>query len=351
MKILGALIVTLGASFVWAAPQYLELQKNSTNPAGVSVLTAHLRIQPTHPEMEIHVESTLDEESFPVTRISESKAMAITPSLENGAHEWEVKAYLQDKQIAHRYESLIAFYDRENERLAWELIEEMNPLIRAEKESERDRNSVLKAHALDFLSSHRRLLETRSLTFEVTGGSLSLFSENPVLRIEGADEVEVGQRVLMFARSLTGFEGADGPQEMVIRGDWSAGPGVLGIETSSKRVGVGAFSFVSDPLISAQVGEHVFEARLYVRSLAQSDQLRDSISDLGRRRRELIRRLTDAADPYERALCETRLTEVEKMSAALREQLESLLLQMGGPRTLTVTVIEASLAAEQGVAR
>jgi hypothetical protein len=300
---------------------------------------------PANPQYEIVLEGKIDSASVPLHRFTVDRSLTITDELPEGSHIWEVNAYLQDRVEAAQYMETEIVLLQANDALYWKILEESDEIKRAKLIEKRDANLALIAAARSTLESLRTLLETKSISF-VVDHSLNILSDkdNPALRIEGIEVVEVGERILIFAKSTTGFSGPDGAKEVIIRGGVRDEFDADVISFSVKNAGLRAFSFISEPTISGQLGEYNFSAIIYLRSASQASAIRNALSSAATERSILIKERDRERDPVFRQFYERTISDLGAMERALVNHLEDLLVPFGEPSVFAFEIVPSALA-------
>jgi hypothetical protein len=336
ITIFSTFSILLAAVTVNAAPRFVQLEASSLAPYAngqAAVLTAHIRIQPTNPNDEIFVSSNLNgpvhNDAQKLTRISDSEAVAITPTLTDaGAYTWHVSVYLQNKVKAAQIDAAIYSTECDNVRIENALQTETDPAIRLNLMTERDSNNDFIGRSRNQLWNDRTGLESDDLVFSVSSAKVLLPFETPVIAIDADHEnptYAVGVRATFFVHALTDFSGPDGIKEILAFANINGNETNPGLPVERRRLGAKDFAFTPPVFLAADVGPRVFNAYLKVRSKAQADSIRASTIKAIQRRSEYIGKRDAAADAEKRAYYTSLIHEMDFTINELNSQLVAIL--------------------------
>lgn len=354
LSLLGLVLALAQPTF--AKPQFLKLEANSSGayPSGqAAVLTAHIRIQPTNPNMEIFVSSSFDGSNLKLTRISAGEAVSITPAVMTpGNHVWHVSAFLQDKNKAQELEAAIAVTQEDNLRIERALQVETDPVIIARLAVDRQRNNDIIGRAQNQLNQNRRYLEAQDLSITVSALARAIPKfDNPVIAI-GADHENatyaVGSRATFYVHALTDFQGPDGIQEILAFANINGTESAPGIQVERTRLGSRDFAFTSPNFVGADAGPRVFNTYLKIRSKAQADSIRNSVHGAIQRRSGYIALRDASTDPEKQAYYNSLIAEMDLTIAELNHQLEAMLVSAGNGKDFNFDIVPALADAESG---
>ena len=334
ITIFGLLISGFGSTQVRAGtPSFVEIQSDKTVYIlnDKAVLTAYIKTQPTNPNDEIFLSSTLDSAAIKNTRISNDEAASVTPPLTTGAHVYEVDVYLEDRNSTQPLYETIAFYNEEVCQLQKQLAATTDPTQQTALQSMITRDQGLIAQATAELQALRRLVETDTLNLTVTASLFALSgvfaSPTPaptdVLLIsddQNGGPYTVGAQATFTTHVLTTFTGSSGPEEILIRTTLDAA--ALGVVL----VSVGIYQSQSTVFATANIGSHTFKSNLLIRPKAQADSLRDGISKANILRTKDITLRDQTTDPQKKAFYQSEIDDLTLLTNNFYNQLETLLV-------------------------
>jgi hypothetical protein len=348
-KILTSLI----SSFVLLAscnalaekPAFLSLQASTQNytVGQQAVLTAHVRILPTDPSLEIYLTSDFNGGNQKITRVSDSEAVAITNVLDAaGDFTWNVHAYLQNAVVARNTEATMDYYRAEVTRLNKALETETDAAIRTNLTAERDQDNTMIGSLNGALWDNRKFVGQASLLVHVNAASLVSTKETPLLVIDSSHENAIfnaGESATFYARCLTDFQGPDGVQEIVLNG-WISGETYQnGINVTKSRIDDKEFSFQSPVFTNEDAGQRNFFASVQIRSKAQADSIRQAVALAAVRKGEMIAKMNATTDPLTRNYYQSEITELDSAINELSRQLNNLLHDVPGVKQYPFNIL------------
>ena len=310
-------------------PAFVQLQSDAQSyiVGEQAVLTAFIQTTPQDSDYELFVQGSLSGSALQIIPIADDQQVSVSPYFSAvGPSNWVVSVYLQDKRAAGNYTAAIAFYQAEVVTLTACLAKATDPNIIASLQAQIARDQNLISMAGNELTLIRKLVETDTLTFNVTQTRKSHSAEPSAmdnvfsLSLDQSSGIyHVGQNAFATAQVLTSFTGEDGPEEAVVTAfldSKSLGQNVFGPTT---------FSFTTANFLSADIGTHSLTANLLIRSQARANSLRNSIQ-LATTRRNHYMALRDATtDPAYQALYQRYINDLILVINELYTQLQQIL--------------------------
>lgn len=330
------------------APVFVELllDKPSYEAGERAILSVYHSILPLDANTEVIALGSFDDEPINVTRIADRQSVSISPVLAAAAHNWEISVYLQDKQLAQALTSTIVFYEAEIVSLSSQRDAETDPDKRAILQGLVDRDQGFIDAAKGHLTSARRLVETKSVTVNAALSlrGVRIKDDTPALEVDTGSPAcalyAVGTHVTFTVNVLESFMGSDGPKEAVVRGLFDAQ--VLGLTSSTAQ----QFVFNTPEFQLQDVGAHTFRARLFVRSQARADNLRDAISKAQIRRAQYIALRAGTVDASLQGYYTFCIGEMTSIINEFYRQLEAILVEVG-TKDIQVNVTDTLVSVQQ----
>ncbi|OFZ80838.1 MAG: hypothetical protein A3K03_11630 [Bdellovibrionales bacterium RIFOXYD1_FULL_44_7] len=333
LTFLMAMMTMAVASSAQAAPSFVELKadKPAYTVGERAILTSYVKIRPDNPNYEIYLSATLNGAKIKITKITEKEAVSITPRfIVEGAYEWQVDVYLQDKKTAADLNAMIVFYEEEIFTLNRELEEQTDPEKVEMLTAHIQRDEQIIAAAREQLEENRRKIETQVLNIDVAAVKNNFDSqaelETPVFSLEKDKDgcgYNVGESAMITASLKSEFNGSDGAQEAVMTGR-IADVVLFPVQISKKE-----FIFTTDIFTVADIGEQTFEATLYIRSKARADALRDAITKASQRRADFIEKRDRSEDPAWKAYYQREIDDLTNIIDEFYRQLDEMLTLVG----------------------
>lgn len=354
-------LLILLAAFVFGAQ--LSFAQSSTAPAFMKITTdkttysngdqAFVSIatptQPTNKALEYYLKATFNSGPQKVTVASASQAFLITnPMSASDTNVIEVKLYLQDKKFVKDTLVAIVGYKQRNAEIDERLATETDTAIRNSLIQQKARNNGFIAQAETNLLNHRTLLETKSLTLTVQTLSKRTVA-NPVIQIVPSrpDSVYLtGEAGSFTVNILSDLNLPDGKAEFVVEGKVSD---CLPCSTAARSViNARSFAFTTQVFNIDNVGDRNFETKVFYRSKAQSDSLRQAITAVIAQQNDYIAKRNATSDVAEKEYYNLLIAELDTAKTKYTAQLQSLLQPLGTP-ILTPFQVHVSSYEEYGV--
>jgi len=202
--ILLILIITVSA-IANNGPLFLELSsdKSSYSVGEKAILSANIVIQPDDPTYEIYLKAKFDNKKIKLTRLTEHRAVALTPSFDDlGNYVWQVKVYLQKKRPAANLNESIAYYQSVITQCEGRLEYETDPdIISTLKDAIANAKTLIRQMERD-LEDLRILVGVQTLTVAVESKqTVTNNNVSPAFYIEtdrDNDTFAVGERATLF---------------------------------------------------------------------------------------------------------------------------------------------------------
>lgn len=322
---------------VWGyaqAPQFVELNtsKSSYIVGDRAVLMASIRTNPTNPNDELFLKSTLVGSQIKLTKLSDYEAVHVTPTLAVGNYLWEVKAYVQNKAAAQDLTQGIIEADALDIKLARLYADETDSTKRAKLQDAIAENAALKVMLNEQLDAGRVLVETKQKTLSVTSAKRKSSFANPItITVDHSNQIYYfGQSAYVAAN--VDHEEVETDEDLIFETE-----GFLDNQFVSRADPMyGYFGFyISSNLLP--LGERTIKVDLYSRNRRNANSLRSARENAGYRKTQLEYLRDTATSPAMADYYQKEVDELVLVQSALGDLYMSLrTLQASASLTISV---------------
>lgn len=295
MRILFFISILLLSVFAHAeVPQFIELKSSKTayEVGEKGVLLVSVKTKPNNANSEVFLESTFQEAPLKIMMVSDTEGGSVTSSFtEAGSFTWEVRAYLQDRQLIKDLKLGILKSEQEILRLKELYRNESDTYKKTLLLSSIAEQETLIDQYSQQIKNNRLLVETKQLFVNVYA-----LKKNHKMNLSEPLTVTTGKIDDTFNEGDSGEVtvsihpdqiSTQGPLKNEIQANWNGQP-ITAIQT-----GENSFKIVLTPSILI-AGYHYLDVSLYVRNKKDSDSLLDAIVK-GSSRKVSLELLRDSA--------------------------------------------------------
>lgn len=337
--LISTLLATVALPALAAEPQFLKIQPDQSSyvVGSKAIVFGYINRLPTESTKELFVSMRVGGELTNAIRLSDRLVVALPRRFEAaGNYSVESNVFLQDREEMLNLEQSAAFYQLEINALLTKLESENDPdakeLIEAEIAASRQKRGAMVRKIADA----RALVEVG--TKQVTVSPIFNFKSTGIMDVtidRDPAVYSVGESANFTVHLNSLFDGPGGPHEPVVKA-------MIGSQPLSPEVSGENFSFTSFIFSAEDIGLREFEATYFIRPKAQADVLRNASQLALLEKNKLEGLLADSVSPKERAYLELKIADLNRVVAAIGDQLEEILVEVdSGSLEFTVESGEA----------